>query len=98
MGVTVHVFPAWFRTGNKGWVLISETGVDSRYCASRLMGKDGGLYTIGFPQEGEYNGNGTACPGIALPGENALAHGYRGADVGTDCGDHHTIRRGRASL
>ena len=33
------------------------------------MGKDGGLYTIGFPQEGEYNGNGTACPGIALPGE-----------------------------
>ena len=50
-------------------VLLSETGVDSRYCASRLMGKDGGLYTIGFPQEGEYNGNGTACPGIALPGE-----------------------------
>ena len=64
-----YTFPCLFRTGNKGWVLISETGVDSRYCASRLMGKDGGLYTIGFPQEGEYNGNGTACPGIALPGE-----------------------------
>lgn len=64
-----YTFPCLFRTGDKGWVLISETGVDSRYCASRLMGKDGGLYTIGFPQEGEYNGNGTTCPGIALPGE-----------------------------
>lgn len=64
-----YTFPCLFRTGDKGWVLLSETGVDSRYCASRLMGKDGGLYTIGFPQEGEYNGNGTACPGIALPGE-----------------------------
>lgn len=64
-----YTFPCLFRTGDKGWVLLSETGVDSRYCASRLMGKDGGLYTIGFPQEGEYNGNGTTCPGIALPGE-----------------------------
>lgn len=64
-----YTFPCLFRTGDKGWVLLSETGVDSRYCASRLMGKDGGLYTIGFPQEGEYNGNGTASPGIALPGE-----------------------------
>lgn len=64
-----YTFPCLFRTGDKGWVLLSETGVDSRYCASRLMGKDGRLYTIGFPQEGEYNGNGTACPGIALPGE-----------------------------
>lgn len=64
-----YTFPCLFRTGDKGWVLLSETGVDSRYCASRLMRKDGGLYTIGFPQEGEYNGNGTACPGIALPGE-----------------------------
>lgn len=33
------------------------------------MGKENGLYTIGFPQEGEYNGNGTVSPGIALPGE-----------------------------
>lgn len=64
-----YTFPCLFRTGDKGWVLISETGVDSRYCASRLMGKDGGLYTIGLPQEGEYNGNGTTSPGISLPGE-----------------------------
>ena len=64
-----YTFPCLFRIGCDGWALISETGVDSRYCASRLMGKDGGLYTIGFPQEGEYNGNGTTSPGISLPGE-----------------------------
>lgn len=64
-----YTFPCLFRTGDTGWVLISETGVSSLYCGSRLMGHDKGLYTIGFPQEGEYNGNGTTAPGIALPGE-----------------------------
>lgn len=61
-------FPCLFKVGAQGWVLISETGVDSRYCGSRLIGHEGGLYTIGFPMEGENNGNGTASPGIALPG------------------------------
>ncbi|MFW5656240.1 MAG: glycoside hydrolase family 97 catalytic domain-containing protein [Bacteroidota bacterium] len=64
-----YTFPCLFRVEEMGWVLISETGVDSRYCASRLIGHDGGLYTIGFPQEGENNGNGTSEPGIPLPGE-----------------------------
>ena len=64
-----YTFPCLFRVNDKGWVLISETGVDSRYCGSRLIGHAGGLYTIGFPQEGENNGNGTSSPGIALPGE-----------------------------
>ena len=41
----------------------------SRYCGSRLIGHEGGLYTIGFPQELENNGNGTVSPGISLPGE-----------------------------
>ncbi|MBN1927180.1 MAG: glycoside hydrolase family 97 catalytic domain-containing protein [Prolixibacteraceae bacterium] len=63
-----YTFPALFRVNNIGWVLISETGVDSRYCGSRLIGNAGGLYTIGFPQEGENNGNGTSAPGIQLPG------------------------------
>ena len=58
-----------FKNEDKGWVLISETGVSSAYCGSRLLGKENGLYTIGFPQEGEYNGNGTVSPGMALPGE-----------------------------
>ena len=64
-----YTFPCLFKNEDKGWILISETGVSSAYCGSRLFGKEGGLYTIGFPQEGEYNGNGTVAPGIALPGE-----------------------------
>lgn len=64
-----YTFPCLFRNGDKGWILISETGVSSSYCGSRLIGKSEGLYTIGFPQDGEYNGNGTSEPGISLPGE-----------------------------
>lgn len=64
-----YTFPCLFRNGDNGWVLVSETGVNGGYCASRLLGQKGGVYTIGFPQEGEANGNGTVSPGIALPGE-----------------------------
>ena len=64
-----YTFPCLFRNGDNGWVLVSETGVNGGYCASRLLGHKGGAYTIGFPQEGEANGNGTVFPGIALPGE-----------------------------
>ena len=64
-----YTFPCLFRNGDNGWVLVSETGVNGGYCASRLLGHKEGVYTIGFPQEGEANGNGTVFPGIALPGE-----------------------------
>ena len=64
-----YTFPCLFRNGDNGWTLVSETGVNGGYCASRLLGHKGGAYTIGFPQEGEANGNGTVSPGIALPGE-----------------------------
>jgi len=64
-----YTFPCLFKVNNKGWVLISETGVDGNYCGSRLIGHEKGLYTIGFPMPGENNGNGTTAPGIALPGE-----------------------------
>ena len=64
-----YTFPCLFRNGDNGWTLVSETGVNGGYCASRLLGQEGGTYTIGFPQEGEANGNGTVSPGIALPGE-----------------------------
>ena len=64
-----YTFPCLFKVNNNGWVLISETGVDSGYCASRLIGHDKGLYTIGFPMAGENNGNGTTAPGIPLIGE-----------------------------
>ena len=64
-----YTFPCLFRNNDKGWILISETGVSSAYCGSRLIGKPDGMYQIGFPQTGEYNGNGTTNPGIMLPGE-----------------------------
>lgn len=64
-----YTFPSLFKVKNNGWVLISETGVDSGYCGSRLIGHEKGLYTIGFPMAGENNGNGTSSPGIALTGE-----------------------------
>lgn len=31
-----YTFPCLFNVGKEGWVLISETGVDGRYCGSRL--------------------------------------------------------------
>lgn len=62
-------FPALFRVGENGWALISETGVDSKYCASRLSDADpNGLYMLEFPMPEENNGNGTTAPGISLPG------------------------------
>ena len=64
-----YTFPCLFKNNEKGWILISETGVSSAYCASRLMGHEKGLYTIGYPQEGENNGNGTNTAGSPLPGE-----------------------------
>ena len=64
-----YTFPCLFKVNGNGWVLVSETGVDSRYCASRLIGHADGLYTIGFPMDDENNGNGTSAPGIVTPGE-----------------------------
>ena len=64
-----YTFPCLFKVNGNGWVLVSETGVDSRYCASRLIGHAEGLYTIGFPMDEENNGNGTSAPGIVTPGE-----------------------------
>ncbi len=63
-----YTFPCLFRERNDGWVLISETGVDSKYVASRLLGESDGTYRIGFPQPGEMNGQGSTSASIALPG------------------------------
>lgn len=62
-------FPCLFRVGGDGWVLVSETGVDSRYCASHLSdATPEGVFTVAFPMPEENNGNGTVSPGMALPG------------------------------
>ena len=64
-----YTFPCLFRVGDNGWVLVSETGVDSRYCGSRLSDvTEGNLYTVAFPMAEENNGNGTVAPAFALPG------------------------------
>ena len=68
-----YTFPCLFKIpgqGNKNnWVLVSETGVDSKYCASHLSDMSGdGLYSIAFPMAEENNGNGTVEPAFALPG------------------------------
>ena len=63
-----YTFPCLFRVGDEGWVLVSETGVDSRYCASHLSDAENGLYRIAFPMPEENNGNGTVEPTFALPG------------------------------
>ncbi|MVN92696.1 glycoside hydrolase family 97 protein [Mucilaginibacter aquatilis] len=64
-----YTFPSLFHIGNN-WALVSETGVSSLYCASKLSeaSKDG-LYTVAFPEAGENNGLGSAKPAISLPGE-----------------------------
>ena len=33
-----YTFPCLFRNGDNGWTLVSETGVNGGYCASRLLG------------------------------------------------------------
>ena len=63
-----YTFPGLFHVGEDGWVLVSETGVDSRYCGSRLSDAQDGLYTVAFPMPEENNGNGTSEPAFALPG------------------------------
>ena len=79
-----YTFPCLFHlAGDSGWVLISETGVDSHYCGSHLSDfhplASGGFYTIAYPMAGENNGNGTATAGIALPGKTP----WRTITVGT---------------
>ncbi len=64
-----YTFPCLFKVGEDGWVLVSETGVDSHYCGSRLSDvTEGNLYTVAFPMPEENNGNGTVAPAFSLPG------------------------------
>ena len=56
-------------TGSALWILISETGVSSQFCASHLSDyHESTGYAIAYPQQGENNGFGSATASIALPG------------------------------
>lgn len=63
-------FPALFRTPAGGWVLLGETGVDSRYVGSHISDASAdGVYTIAFPMKGENNGSGGTEAAMSLPAE-----------------------------
>ena len=64
-----YTFPCLFKNGDKGWVLISETGTDGGYVGCRLLNEGGASYRIGFPQAGEMNGIGSTTPAVSLPSE-----------------------------
>lgn len=77
-----YTFPALFHVQQYGshqsmklqvkdelWVLLSETGVDSHYCASHLSDvRMGNTYTIAYPMAEENNGIGTTDAALQLPG------------------------------
>ena len=69
-----YTFPCLFKVSDNSlsspfWVLVSETGTDSRYCGCRLSdSKNDNLYTVEFAMPEENNGNGTIEPAFALPG------------------------------
>lgn len=65
---TGYVFPSLFRIGDKGWALLSETGVRSLYTASHLSAYKNGLYTVEYPDPRQNNGFGSSGAQIGLPG------------------------------
>ncbi len=65
---TGYVFPGLFRVGDDGWVLLSETGVSSLYCASHLSSWKNGMYTVEYPHPTQNNGFGSSGAQIGLPG------------------------------
>ncbi|MDC8103524.1 glycoside hydrolase family 97 protein [Chryseobacterium sp. B21-037] len=65
-----YVFPGLFHIGNEGWVLLSETGVNSTYCASHLeTTAEKSLYKVAYPNISENNGFGSTGAAVSLPGK-----------------------------
>ena len=64
-----YVFPGLFKVGENGWVLLSETGVSSLYCASHLSSWQNGIYTVEYPGLEQNNGFGSSGAQISLPGK-----------------------------
>ncbi|MDQ0594318.1 hypothetical protein QFZ37_002687 [Chryseobacterium ginsenosidimutans] len=65
-----YVFPGLFHIGNDGWLLLSETGVSSLYCASHLDNtSEKDLYQVAYPNMAENNGFGSSGAAISLPGK-----------------------------
>jgi len=65
-----YVFPGLFHIANDSWVLLSETGVNSLYCASHLnTASEKNLYQVAYPNMAENNGFGSSGATISLPGK-----------------------------
>jgi hypothetical protein len=63
-----YVFPGLFHLENEGWILLSETGVSSLYCASHLdTTSEKNLYQVAYPNMAENNGFGSSGAAISLP-------------------------------
>jgi hypothetical protein len=64
-----YIFPGLFRVNNNGWVLVSETGVSSLYCASHLSEiSPDGVYMVEYPNPKQNNGFGSTGAALSLPG------------------------------
>jgi hypothetical protein len=64
-----YIFPGLFRVNNTGWVLVSETGVSSLYCASHLSEiSPDGVYMVEYPNPKQNNGFGSTGAALSLPG------------------------------
>lgn len=104
------IFPALFKTGNT-WVLISETGLERNYCATRLRQESpNGEYFIGFPQAQEVSHGGELNPQSVLPwyspwrvvaigSLNTIVESTLGTDLAKPAiaGDFSWVKPGRAS-
>lgn len=61
------VYPALFQSGNN-WVLITESSLDTNYCATRLKTESpDGEYSVGFPDPREIFTGGGTLPISKLP-------------------------------
>lgn len=94
-----YTFPCLFHVGDRGWALVSETGVDGNYVGSRLSdySRDNG-YTIAFPQTGENNGNGSPYAAVATSRRHAMAHHNPRHYPQPYSRDHHSIRSSRTQI
>ncbi|MFC2136586.1 glycoside hydrolase family 97 catalytic domain-containing protein [Bacteroidota bacterium] len=63
-----YVFPSLFKIGDDGWVLLSETGVRSLFCASHLSKYEDGVFTVEYPNPKQNNGFGSNGAQLGLPG------------------------------
>lgn len=65
-----YVFPGLFHVENDGWILLSETGVNSLYCASHLdTTTEKNLYQVAYPNMAENNGFGSSGAAVSLLGK-----------------------------